>query len=224
MELPDYWLSRPGVEPEPKVRAAFDRMWDAAVAAGDCPLVEVEPSLRWQFLCHLADARGAVLHGSGRPGIEEFEPRQALDLRDFGNQKAVYAAGDGIWAMFFAIVDRERIPSVTNACIRLADAAGNVSQPRYVFSISRSALPLRPWRSGTVYVLPGETFELQAPLRFGEFEVHIPQLASPVAVRPLARVAVDPADFPFLSDIRGHDDDRLAEYAHALETGAPWPQ
>jgi hypothetical protein len=45
-----------------------------------------------------------------------------------------------------------------------------------------------------------------------------------VAVRPLARVAVEPADFPFLSQIRGHDDDRLAEYAHALETGAPWPE
>ena len=223
MQLPDYWLSRPAAELEPDVRAEFDRMWDAAVASGDCPMVEVEPSQRWQFLCHLADARGAVLHGSGRPGIEVFEPRQANDLGDFGNQTAVYAAGDGIWAMFFAIVDRERIPSVTNACIRLVDAAGNVSPPRYVFSISRSALPLRPWRSGTVYVMPGETFELQPPMRFGEFEVRIPQLASSVAVRPLARVAVDPSDFPFLSDIRGHDDDRLAEYAHALETGAPWP-
>jgi hypothetical protein len=223
VELPDYWLSRPGREPGPEVREAFDRTWDAAVASGDCPMIEVDPSLRWQFLCHLADARGAVLHGSGRPGIEVFEPRQAIDLREFGNRKAVYAAGDGIWAMFFAIVDRERIPSVTNACIRLADAAGTVSPPRYVFSISRSALPLRPWRSGTVYVLPGETFELQPPLRLGEFEVRIPQLASSVAVRPLARVAVDPADFPFLADIRGHEDDRLDEYARALETAAPWP-
>jgi hypothetical protein len=75
-----------------------------------------------------------------------------------------------------------------------------------------------------VYVLPGDSFTLQPPLSFGEYEVRIPQLASLVAVRPVARVAVDPADFPFLSDIRGHDDDRLAEYARALETGAPWPE
>ena len=224
MELPDYWLPRPGVEPGPDVRSAFDRTWDRAIAAGDGSLVEVEPALRWQFLSHLADARGYVLHGSGDPAIEVFEPRQAIDLREFGNQKAVYAAGDGIWAMFFAIVDRDRIPSITNACVRLADAAGNVSPPRYVFSISQSALPDQPWRSGTVYVLPGDTFELQPPLSFGEFEVRIPQLASLVAVRPLARVAVKPADFPFLSEIRGHDDDRLAEYARALETGAPWPE
>ena len=223
MELPDYWLSRPDVQ-GPIARASFDRTWDRAIASGDCPLVEVEPALRWQFLCHLADARGFVLHGSGDPDIDVFEPRQANDLSAFGNQKAVYAAGDGIWAMFFAIVDRDRVTSVTNACVRLADAAGKVSPPRYVFSISRSALPNRPWRSGTVYVLPGDSFTLQPPLRFGEFEVRIPQLASLVAVRPVARVAVEPADFPFLADIRGHDDDRLAEYAHALESGAPWPE
>lgn len=224
MELPDYWLMRPGAEPERGLRAAFDRTWDRAIRADDCPTVEVEPELRWQFLCHLADARGLVLHGSGDPGIDVFEPRQASDLGAFGNQKAVYAAGDGIWAMFFAIVDRDRVGSVTNACVRLADAAGTVSPPRYLFSISRSALPNRPWRSGTVYVLPGDTFELQPSLRFGEFEVRIPQLASLVPVRPIARVAVEPEDFPFLSDIRAHDDDRLAEYAHALETGAPWPE
>ena len=223
MELPDYWLSRPGVEPGPDVRASFDRTWDRAIASGDGPMVEVEPALRWQFLCHLADARGFVLHGSGDPGIDVFEPRQAIDLREFGNQKAVYAAGDGIWAMFFAIVDRSRVGSVTNACVRLADAAGNVNPPQYVFSVSRSALLNRPWRSGTVYVLPGDTFELQPPLRFGDFEVRIPQLASLVAVQPLARVPVEPADFPFIGDISGHDDDRLAEYAHAMETGARWP-
>ena len=204
VDLPDYWLSRPGVE-GPDLRASFDRTWDRAIASGDSPLIEVEPDQRWQFLCHLADARGFVLHGSGDPGIDVFEPRQAIDLRDFGNQKAVYAAGDGIWAMFFAIVDRDRVPSVTNACIRLADAAGNVSPPQYVFSISRSQLPNRPWRSGTVYVLPGDSFTLQPPLRFriraGVLRVRIARRhpgASPSAslpdglrqsLRALARIA-----------------------------------
>ncbi len=178
VELPDYWLSRPGSEPGPEERASFDRVWERAIASGESPLIEVPQGERWRFLCHLADARGVVLHGSGDPRIAVFEPRQAIDLNDFGNQKAVYAAGDGLWAMFFAIVDRDRIGSVTNACVRLADAAGEVSPPRYVFSISRSALPERPWRSGTVYVLPGDTFELQPTLRFGELEVLVPQLAS----------------------------------------------
>lgn len=225
MQLPDYWLSRPAVDPAPDVRAAFDAVWRRALITGDCPFVEeVLPAPRWQFLCHLADVHGLALHGSGDPNIATFEPRQANDLGEFGNQKAVYAAGDGIWAMFFAVADRDRIPSVTNACVRLADAAGQVSAPRYVFSVSRSALPQHPWRAGTVYVLPGDTFMLQPPIRFGAYEVRIPQLASLVPVRPLARVTVDPTDFPFLGQIRTHDDDRLAEYARALETGAPWPE
>lgn len=75
-----------------------------------------------------------------------------------------------------------------------------------------SALPGLQWRSGTVYVLPGDTFVRQPPLRFGEYEVRIPQLASLEAVRPLARIAVEPGDFPFLGHVRAHDD-RLAEYA-----------
>ena len=223
--LPDYWLSRPDDDPPARVRAELDAVWERTLRRGDAPFVdEPLPAPTWQFLCHLADVRGLVLHGSGDPDIGTFEPRQANDLGEFGNQRAVYAAGDGIWAMFFAIADRDRIGSVTNACVRLADAAGRLSPPRYVFSVSRSALPERPWRPGTVYVLPGDTFVLQPPLRFGEYEVRIPQLASLVPVTPLARVAVEPADFPFLDRVRAHDDDRLAEYAHALETGLPWPE
>jgi len=51
----------------------------------------------------------------------------------------------------------------------------------------------------------------------------IPQLASPVHVKPLARLEIRPEDFPFLSQIRGHDDSRLAEYGIAMQAGAPWP-
>jgi hypothetical protein len=151
VQLPDYWLTRPAPDPAPDVRVAFNIVWQRATRAADSPFVDdVLPGPKWQFLCHLADDHGLVLHGSGDPNIAIFEPRQATDLRAFGNQKAVYAAGDGIWAMFFAVADRDRIPSVTNACVRLADATGQVSRPRYVFSISRTALSRDPWRPGTV--------------------------------------------------------------------------
>jgi hypothetical protein len=224
LPLPDYWLPRPVGDPAPNVRAAFETVWRDSLAAGDCPSIDGPlPAPTWQFLCYLADEHGLALHGSGNPSITRFEPRQADDLSPFGNQRAVYAAGDGIWAMFFAVADRDRIGSITNACVRLVDAAGHVGAPRYVFSVSRSALPGRPWRSGTVYVLPRETFVMQPPLRFGDFEVRVPQLASSTPVTPLARVPVVPADFPLLDAVRGHDDERLADYARALETGAPWP-
>ena len=224
MQLPDYWLSRPADEPAPDVRAGFDAIWRRAVGTGGSPVVDdVLPAPKWQFLCHLGDEYGLVLHGSGNPNIAVFEPRQADDLREFGNQNAVYAAGDGIWAMFFAVTNRQRIRSVTNACVRLVDAA-RAREPTAVCVFDQSiGQAEEAWRPGTVYVLPGETFTLQPPLRFGEYEVQIPQLASLVPVRPLARVMVDPTDFPFLPQVRAHDDDRLEEYTRALETAAPWP-
>lgn len=225
MMLPDYWLKRPDGEFDEKARIAFDELLNTALSSGGCPTIEFNlPWLKWQFLCHIADHHNIALHGSGNPNIALFEPRQSSDLNEFGNQKAVYAASDGLWAMFFAIVDRERVTSITNACINLKDETGAIHGPLYVFSVSQSALAGQPWRTGTVYLLPPETFVTQPPMPFGSSQVHFPQLASFVPVEPAARLTVTPEDFPFLMQIRGHDDERLQEYATALETGAPWPK
>ncbi len=226
MQLPDYWLTRPAPPPAAATRAAFDHLLAEAERRG--PNTQLEYTLaapKWQFLCHAADQHGLAMHGSGEPAIEVFEPRQANDLNEFGNRKAVYAAADGLWAMYFAIIDRDRYPmSLNNACIRLADAAGVMGEPLYVFSISQTALQHQPWRTGTVYLLPRATFETQPAFPFGPFQVHVPQLASLTPVTPLARLTVAPEDFPFLTQIRGHDDARFEEYAHALATAGPWPE
>ena len=140
------------------------------------------PAPKWQFLCYAAEQHHLALHDSGSPQIEVFEPRQSNDLKEFGSRKAVYAAADGIWAMFFAIVDRERFHlSLNNACIRNADRLGHLSPPRYVFSVSRAALAQR-------HRLPAAARNLHpaAPLPFGEVELRIPQLASLEPVVPLA--------------------------------------
>jgi hypothetical protein len=224
MILPDYWLTRPGANFDATAQQAFDALLDASLNASGCPTIEYTlPHPKWQFLCYLADQRNIALHGSGNPNISLFEPRQSNDLNEFGNQKAVYAASDGIWAMFFAIVDRERVESITNACVTLADEAGALHGPYYVFSVSESALPGQPWRTGTVYLLPRDTFITQSPMAFGAYQVHVAQLASFEPVQPLAKLTLAPHDFPFLMQIRGHDDQRLQEYATALQTGAPWP-
>jgi hypothetical protein len=223
--LPDYWLQRPKLAIDPQHRLDFDQLLARVKAAGANLQIDYNfPVPKWQFLCYLADQHGVVLHGTGDPRIEVFEPRLSNDLNEFGAQTAIYAAGDGLWPMFFAILDRARYPmSTSNACIRLVDEAGHVSEPRYVFSISRPALRQQPWRTGMVYLLPGETFVSQPSLRFGLYEVRVPQLASLVPVAPWARLAVAPEDFPFLNDVRGHDDTRLAEYGQAMQAGAPWP-
>ena len=225
MMLPDYWLTRPSAQVEERTQIAFDELLNTTLGIGGCPTIDFTlPWPKWQFLCHLADHHNIALHGSGDPNIALFEPRQSNDLSEFGNQKAVYAASDGLWAMFFAIVDRGRVMSVTNACVRLADETGTFHGPYYVFSVSQSALASQPWRTGSVYILPCGTFTTQPPIAFGSNEVHIAQLASLEPVQPLAKLTVTPEDFPFLGQIRGHNDKRLQEYATALQTGAPWPQ
>ena len=226
MILPDYWLRRPDMEIDSETRAQFDELFAEAKAAGPNTQIDYNlPAPKWQFLCYLAEEQGVVLHGTGDPQIQVFEPRPSNDLNEFGAQTAVYAAQDGLWAMFFAVVDRTRYSlTTTNACVRLADEAGQVSEPRYVFGISQPVLRQRPWRTGMVYLLPGETFVNQPALRFGPYEVRVPQLASLAPVKPLARLEVGPDDFPFLKDIRGIDDARLPEYGQAMQAGAPWPE
>lgn len=224
MMLPDYWMKRPGENPDDSTRDDFNELFHTTLDSGDCPTIEYSLHAPiWQFLCHLSDYHDIALHGSGNLDIPLFEPRKSNDINDFGNQKAVYAASDGILAMFFAIVDRGRVSSITNACIHLEEDTGAVHGPFYVFSVSQSALANRPWRSGAVYLLPRQGFLPEPPMDFGSSKVHIAQLASFVSVKPLAKIIVTPGDFPFLAQIRGHDDQRLHEYASALQTGSPWP-
>ena len=109
MMLPDYWLTRPSVNVDEGIQNAFDELLHTTLSTDGCPTIEYTlPWPKWQFLCHLSDHHDIALHGSGNPQIHLFEPRQSNDLNEFGNQKAIYAASDGLWAMFFAIVDRER--------------------------------------------------------------------------------------------------------------------
>lgn len=226
MDLPDYWLTRPHTEVDETTRSAFDTLLSAALAETGCPTIDYTLTApKWQFLCHAAEKHDLALHGSGNPNIAHFEPRQSNDLEEFGNQKAVYAASDGIWPIFFAVVDRQRLEmSVNNGCMRLVQESGAIQGPYYLFSISHWALELDPWRTGTVYLLPRVSFVQQPPIAFGPMQVHVAQLASPVAVQPLAKITVTPADFPFLAQIRGHDDDRLPEYSRAIREGGPWPE
>jgi hypothetical protein len=152
-----------------------------------------------------------------------LSPRQPEDSLEFSNRRAVFAAVDGIWPMYYAIVDRERYPMVLcNACVRVRPASGEPGDPYYFFSISNTALTRRPWRVGMVYLLPAGSFEVQPPLTARGMRVQVAQAASPVPVRPAAKLAVGPGDFPFLEQVRGHDDELLRARIAADPDGFPW--
>lgn len=228
MTLPDYWLPRPPLALDRATQEAVEELADR-MDSGDPPS-DLSDLLRgrdvppWEVLCGLAERRRVAFHGTGDPAIERFEPRQPIDFAPFGHQRAVFATSDPIWAMFYAIVDRDRHRlTLNNGCIMLLDGEGRPGMPHYYFSVSRQSLGRRPWRAGTLYLLPAEGFVEQPAGPYGGGVARVPQLASPLAVDPLARLRVAPEDFPFLAHIRGHDDDRLAEYAHAVMNAQPWP-
>jgi len=224
-------MERPALSVDRRTHAAIEGFLSLERPGGADGLLDLDPIVHgaagvtpWQFLCGLAERREIAFHGTGDANIESFEPREPIDYAPFGQQKAVFATTDPIWAMFYAIVDRERHRlTLNNGCILLTDAEGRRGLPYYYFSITGGALQEQPWRAGYVYLLPAETFVAQPAGMYAGHAARIPQLASPVAVTPFARLQVSPADFPFFAQIRGHEDDRLAEYAQAVMAAAPWP-
>jgi hypothetical protein len=224
MEMPAYWLPRPAMNLTQDDTAALEAIFDARLALGRGDwLDETLPIPKWQFLCWLADEKGLLLHGTGNPDIAAFEPRQSNDVSEFGNRKAVYAASDGLWPMFFAVVDRANYSmTIVNAAIRVESPAGEISQPYYFFSMTDTALAQQPWRDGVIYILPRDGFEEQAGDLIQNHRIHTNHWANLQPVRPLAKLKVAPDDFPFLAQVRGQDDALLAERFEANPDGFPW--
>lgn len=222
-QQPSPFLTRPPM-PGADAAAAFDALFARSLAGGTNTLINYDlPWPRWQFICHIVEQRHLIAHGSQNGAITEFEPRQSHDAHPFGNRQAVYGASDGLWSMYYAILDRAAHPMLlVNSAARVELEDGALSDPFYFFSISRPALEARAFRPGMLYLLPRDSFEQMPPLNVGGRRAHVPQWASLEPVTPLARIAVAPEDFPFLAEIRGHDDAFILERAQADPDGFPW--
>jgi hypothetical protein len=172
--------------------AAFERLL-RVVDEGTGGAVEYDAAApKHVFFRYLLERRPVLLHGTGDPDIEQFEPRRQTDY-DNKWTYAVFATDDPIWPIFFAVVNRPVARSLVNACSR------RWGDSHYYFSISVDPERSDAWRNGWIYVLPRETFRLHPSG---------PEWLSPAAVRPLARLCVQPADFPFLDNVVPH---RLGE-------------
>ena len=154
------------------------------------------------------------------------EPRQANDSRAYSNQRAIYASTDGIWVIYFAILDRQKYPemSLFNSCLRAKKGAGQFGDPMYFFSITYSALVQKPWCEGMVYILPRASFEREAAQQMQGVEIVFPHWISTVPAAAAAKLAVGPEDFPFLAQIHGHNNEKLEDLAKADPNGYPWPE
>jgi hypothetical protein len=168
------------------------------------------PYPKHEFLQYVALQEIVIFHGSGKADIAEFQTRRtSMELKDKsgrGNVQGIYGTHDGLWPLFFAIVDREKITgSIRNGFSTFQNDAGEQIRV-FHFSINQDWLASQPWRSGTLYLLPRETFK-RMPISVEGGESN--EWVSKVPVKPFARLTVAPEDFPFLQDIGGHDDSEL---------------
>jgi len=222
MEAPSFLLPRPRFDKTPEMMAAFENLL-VSTSSGDV----VDYSLafpKWQFLSYICETKNLVLHGSQNLEIEVVEPRQANDIKAFSNQSAIYATTDGIWVLYFAILDRGKYPDMTlfNSCLQVRTSQEQLSEPLYFFSITHSILLQKPWCIGAVYILPRQTFTQEPAQQVQGTEIIFPHWIGSKPVRPVAKLIVEPDDFPFLNQIHGHNNKTLFRMASADPNGFPW--
>ena len=208
------FLPEPAWTLDDEKRRAFDQALEAMIEApaGSAPGYPC-PYPKWEYLRYLTRHKGMVLHGSNRGDIDVLRPQEQTD---FSGRRitAVFGTRDAIWPLFFATLNTAGYRgSLRNGCWVMAARGGGQRHPAlggqrhpalgerrfYFFSVNRDRLGPGLWTEGTVYILPGDTFEKTdtAAVRFDEW-------ASRTAVTPVARLAVQPGDFPFAGQVAGH--------------------
>ncbi len=179
------------------------RLEDAAggLLRGETPRegMAVGTVLQW-----LAQTRPLLFHGSRRGDLDVLEPiRLSTDATEFGNQQAVFATSDPVWAIYFATLERgSGFHSTRNGSLGVP---GRPYPRWYFFSHNREAIREGRFGDGWVYVVPRDSFRAE---RIGLFDAA--HWASIDPIMPVARVPVSAADFPFAASIGTHrDSDRM---------------
>lgn len=223
MQALDYLLPQPPCDLTPEKQAAFETLINSTPSGSFVNYQLASP--KWKFLSYLCKSRNLVLHGSQNADIAVVEPRKAIDVKAFSKQDAIYATTDGIWVMYYAIIDRKNFSplSLFNSCLDIQSSPEQTLGPLYFFSITHSALIQKPWRDGTIYVLPRENFEQEPAQQMLGAEIRFPHWISTKSAKPLAKLRVQPQDFPFLAQVHGHNDEKLNLLASTDPNGFPWP-
>lgn len=222
MQIPDLLLPQPCFDLTPEKQSIFETLFNSTPSGG---VVDYRLSIpKWQFLSYLCRNKDLVMHGSQNTDIDIVEPMKAGDVRAFSAQEAIYATTDGIWVIFFAIIDRKKfLPSLFNSCLCMRTSPDRATGPLYFFSMTHSVLVQNPWCDGVIYLLPRGDFEREPAREFSGAEIIFPHWISFKPARPVARLLVHPQDFPFLDQIHGHDDEKLVRLSTEDPNGFPWP-
>jgi hypothetical protein len=132
-------LLAPPLDLSPRETARYRELLEAIEHDQDGGWLELEERPRWRFIEWLSGEGKVIFHGSPKPDIEVFRPlRTSVELMDHagtGNLAAVYGTSYGLWALWFAVLDRSRLRgSIQNGVIRWSDRAGSTLDV-YHFSV-----------------------------------------------------------------------------------------
>lgn len=209
-EPPGYGLLEPPKHADPERDKAFDELLKAAPPGGR--LEWSLPYPKHEFIRWAGQKDMFLFHGSTDPGIIVFQPiRESFELSDHsgrGNLGAVYATHNGYWSMFFAVVARNRLKGSMRNGVFTWESANGQTATTYQFSLEKDSLESRPFTNGVIYLLPKETFRRLALYEGGPLS---DEWASEQPIRPVASLAIEPDDFPFLDRIAGHDETEFLE-------------
>ncbi len=193
------FLPEPTWAPNEERKRAFDALFLKAFSLGlDEPIDYTLPYPRHEFLRYLVTQQDVVLFGSNSPSITVLEPRAQNDSSG-QRLRGVFASGDGIWPIFNAILDQELYQGSVRSAAFVVKITRAQERRYYYFSLNEKLHLLKPWRVGMVYILPRPAFQpvSQSVVRYDEW-------VCPHPVRPIAKIAVTPQDFPFLHQVTAH--------------------
>ena len=190
---------------------------DAVVGGGaDVPTV-VPAGDVLDLLRHIASTRRVLFHGSNDATLTVLCPRRLTTDPALGcDADAVHATPDPVVAAFYAVVDRRRYAGPLASRVVAYGARDHGVTRAYRFSLARDRDGTQPLTAGCVYVLEPQGF-MELPGKDGRGRG---QFASERAVRPIARLAVAPEDFPFRDCLAGGRVDQLGD-AQVIGSGPP---
>lgn len=212
---PDLYLPAPDLNLDNEKIQEFERAWAKAVDSQTLCAIEYDsPYPKHEFLSYLVEHKNLLLHGSNQMNLEVVDPvRTSTGKAAWQTLDAVYACSDGIWPIFYAIVDRKKYSgSLRNECLRLTDARGRVKK-FYYFALNIQMLRKRVWADGMIYIVKRDAFE-QLTDQVGNL---LEEWVSKYSVRPCAKLLVAPKDFPFLHQVRVQREKETPQAAINLE-------
>ncbi|WP_136603940.1 hypothetical protein [Paenibacillus dokdonensis] len=177
-----------------KEQEEFNHLYEKAVQDGG--IMSYDSSYpKYRFLQYITQTKPVLFHGSNHPEIEEFEPRRQT-LFDGTYTNAVFSSADGIWPLFYAVLNRSKLAgNIRNGCI----VSAGKKERFYFFSLSRETEDSFPWADGMIYILPRDSFR-----RAEEGKLYFDEWISEQPVKPMMRLQVSPEDFIFLSRTAWH--------------------